>query len=302
MMQEQQAEGTKPRRWLWIALLAYAGVLTLALLVAITAVLTGGDPETSPAPIGVVDDVTPTPVLDPTPTPTPEPEPTPIPDPTPTPEPEPTATPEPEPTPTPDPTPETDDVPVAGEVLYESDMTDWAGEPDWSFVQDGTLRMRLRCVQNPTLSGCGMVRDIVFADARWDVDLRLVTEPSPEARGCLRVRDEFEFEPPMPMRQSFYFFCMYGDGTTEAGFQRDRRDVDVLVPLKSNETEFDVSQWNTLSIIARGDDFWFLVNDRLVGVANHSGTTEGGLGVSINTDGDDMVEYEFTNLVVRALE
>ena len=136
-----QTRVAKPRKCLWKSLLASAGVLTIVVLIA--ACESGGDdPEPTPAA---------TPVLSATPESAP-------------------TTPEPMPTPI----PSTEASPVAGEVLYESDMAHLGGA--WS----GAVVLRTNVI-------------------------------------------------------------------------------------------------TTLSMIALGNDFWFLIDDRFVGTVNHSGTSARGI-------------------------
>jgi hypothetical protein len=196
--------------------------------------------------------------------------------------PESTATPSPEPelttTQAPDHGLETDEIPVVGEVLYESDMAHLTG------VWSGAVVLQTELI-------------IENSDAQWETDVRLVTEPPGDARACLMVRIEED-----DLNEAFYLFCMHGNGTSEAAFQRADGEMDVLLPRASRDAGSDPNQWTTLSIIARGDDFWFLINDQLVGTAHHSRTSEGAVGVSVEVESDDVTQFEFRDFVIRALE
>ena len=175
-------------------------------------------------------------------------------------------------------TPSTEASPAAGEVLYESDMAHLGGA--WS---------------GAVVLGTDVIMD--NPDAYWETDIRLVTEALADARACLMARLQED-----RLDDAFYFFCLHGDGTTEAGFQHTDGEVDVLLPREPREAGSDPSQWTTLSMVALGDDFWFLINDQLVGTVHHSGTTDGAVGVSVEDESDEGAQFEFTNFVVRALE
>jgi hypothetical protein len=256
-----QSTGSEPKGaelgiWFWVRSLVDIRVLTLVLLIGIVVLgaCSDDDAETIAATVTTESTATPTP------------------------EPAQPDTLDPEVTPTPEPAPESQDIPVADDVLYESDMAHLTG------VWSGAVVLQTELIiGNP--------------DAQWETDVRLVTEPTADARACLMVRIE-EDDPNEP----YYFFCMHGDGTSEAAFQRADGEMDVLLPRASRDAGSDPNQWITLSIIARGDDFWFLINDQLVGTANHSGTSEGAVGVGVEVESDDVTQFEFRNFVIRALE
>jgi hypothetical protein len=222
----------------------------------------------------------------------------------PTPEPEQPATPAPEATPTPEPAPESDEIPVAGEVMFRSDMTDWDQDQDGRFVEDGTyhLRVGLQDEHGDTSYGIWTLGpDEDFANVRVDVDLRLVTEIDPDGYGCLMLRWVFDWLEDWV--HAYVFFCMYGDGTTEAGFQPSvSEEPEILLPRESRDAGSDPSVWTTLSVVASADELWFLINDQLVGTTTHSVSPEGGIGVSVFNETADLTEFEFTNAMVRALE
>jgi hypothetical protein len=235
-----ESEVADPRGRLWKGLLIYAGILTLILVVIAVIWLVGDDNDVNdvaiaePTPTPILE-VTPTPAPEPTPTPAPEPTPTQTPEaePTPTPQPEPTPTPEPEPTPTVEPTPEPDGVPVAGETLYSSSMTDWPEYADdtveW-FVEDGTYHVRVlsdEAIELFDSAWCWICPSAVFNDIRVDVELRLVSGPIAEAGGCLLTRAGFDLDMNL---QLYYRMCLNSDGTTEAGFGQMEAGFDVLIP------------------------------------------------------------------------
>jgi hypothetical protein len=182
-------------------------------------------------------------------------------------------------------------LPAARDMLYQADFAAWRRS------RGETVPLSERDIYPMGTQEWNRVSytDIEpWADTHTGVELRLVSETTSIATGCLLTR----YVP-----RGYYSLCMNADGTTAAFYQEpDSNSEEVLLDSEARVEGADPSQWTTLSIIAREGDLWFLINDQLVGTATHDGPTEGGVGLYVQTDGPNAVQYEFRNLTVHALE
>ncbi len=57
------------------------------------------------------------------------------------------------------------------------------------------------------------------------------------------------------------------------------------------------TQWNTLKIIAKGNQLWFVVNNTVLGSVTHDARSVGAVAVAVmNWDAEREAEFEFRNL------
>lgn len=189
--------------------------------------------------------------------------------------------------------------PTEGEVLVATDFSDWIVQEfdsgTISFV-DGTYRL------NVTQGGGSFVsaytEENVFTDFSVSVDLRMTTD-TPSATGCVIARLQ-----PVDLNHD-YALCLDGGGGVTAIYEQfDAEGGYASEPILQGDFGLagSAQEWNRLRIIARGGDFWFFVNDELIGSASHAGPAEGHAGIVVNNYGETPTEFEFTNFVVRALE
>jgi hypothetical protein len=300
----------------------------LALMLMLAAC--GGDDDDADATAQAVAESTPTEVIaPPTATATPEPEPTAtdVPEPTPTntpyvpaptvavpryqPPPPPPAPPErdQEPAPTPDsavptqPPPE-QDIPDSDDtsgLLLLSDLTDlqdWDNEIGSGFTVDGGYYM-------VNFDSTGRENwELSFAHHEYvdivaSIDVRNVGE-SLASMACLAVRTTPEGW------TSAYTLCLSGFGETWADFKYvdsdDQYLFEELVGFDVREGTLPANEWNTLTIVAYGQDLGFLINEELVGVAIHPAIEIGGVAFAVGNYDTAPAEWIFTNLFVWQIE
>ena len=300
-----------------------AGILSLMMVLAACGGDDNGETEASPTPEQAAEPTavaTATPEPEPTATSTPEPTATPTqyvpaptvaaplyepPAPPPAPEPEPTPVPqdsEPEPT---EPPPDTDvpdtDVPDEGEtegLLLMSDLTDLPaqeneigfGFPDedgYHIVIDNDATGReywnLAYAEEP------------FGDVVASADVRFVDGP-PGSMACLVIR----VTPDVWM--TGYILCLSGYGESFADYRYVNADgvysYEPLVEVGVREGTFPVNEWNTLTIVAYGEELGFLVNDEVIGVALNGAFPTGGASIMVANFEEGIPEWAFTNLQV----
>ena len=100
---------------------------------------------------------------------------------------------------------------------------------------------------------------------------------------------------------------MMGNGQTWAAYHyidsASNWNVETLLWPEIRSGTKPSSQWNTLKIIARGGQIWFVANNHVLGISTHNARSVGAIAVSVtNWDLDVDAEFEFKNLVVRDLE
>lgn len=291
--------------------------LLVVLGLLVTACSGGGDddPTSTIEPAVAVDtatveQATPAPTIEPaTATPSPEPEPSAtltrsVPAPTvavpiqrtPTPVP-PNPTPESEPT---QDVPSGDTgVPTIGDLLLESDLSDWEQvefEYGTGFVADGSYHI------NVTESDGSFIilrsNQTDFADILVTLDMRMLTA-SVDSRACVTARADYNY-------QYNYAMCVTGAGETYAIYEyfdlNGTYHLETLFETTIREGVNPATEWNNLSIIAFGEEIGFFVNDTFLGLATHSGPPAGSVGFYVENYDPNGVEFEFANLWVWAVE
>ena len=212
------------------------------------------------------------------------------------------------------------DVPAEGATIYESDLTDWPQETTdlgQSFVQGGTYHIRndsngydYLWYLTADAGGPGS-----FGDASFSVDLRMVSD-SNEGYGCLLAHTVSD--PGSGNLTEDYSFCADGYQSAENGGYGtvsvahetfDPASINYLLDFTTPVSLHTKNEWNTLTLVIRGHQIWFLVNGTPVvsvnaphGGVNASGPLSGDVGVLVFNADDQPAEFEFRNLIVKALQ
>lgn len=194
--------------------------------------------------------------------------------------------------------------PALGEVLLETDFSNWFTGPQETgelFIgEDGFYHLR---VDRGGGSFVGAYATGVepFGDVAVSVDLVMISG-DPSSTGCVVTRlDE--------VGQTYnYALCVDGNGGVEALYEvfdaEGNYSNEELLPY-GTVTVAPPTEWTTLTIIARGQDFWFLVNGQLVGTAQHAGPPAGTVGVMVNhyvSEPQTPAEFMFGSLTVHSLQ
>lgn len=195
--------------------------------------------------------------------------------------------------------------PAEDGTVYQSNLTDVPA-----------LTTGLGSVGTPTATGFSLtihpnIADGVtnsntsFGDGSYSLTMRKLTG-SGNAASCLlfRVVDSSS-------GGGFYQYCFLYRGNAlvstyviylagSAGSSNVREDDIAQYTLG---TPLSASDWNTLKVIAQGNQFWFYLNEHYFGMATHSGTTTGSVGFSLyNLDSQNDQTIEYTNMVVKNLQ
>lgn len=308
-----------------------AAVLTLMLILAAC----GGDDDETPVATPTEEAVaaaTATATPEPTPTETPTPEPTPTatpyqPAPTvaaplyqpPAPPAAPTREPEPEPEPEPEdpgqveedpePPPESDipddnpeEDPDVGELLLANDLTGFitqenelgygfATEDGYHVVLDGDTSGR----EYWDLSYAGEQ----FTNIIVSIDVRFVGG-GPSSFACLAARTA-----PTGWDNA-YVLCITGFNETFADYKWVDEEglyyYEALTSFGVREATRQVGEWNTLTIVTRGQDLGFFINDELIDIVPHPAIEVGGVAFLAGNWDENPPEWAFTNLEVWAFD
>ena len=215
--------------------------------------------------------------------------------------------------PVPDPTPDTgdqaepppeQDIPESGDtsgLLLISDLTelqDWETEIGNGFTVEGGYY-----IVNFDSAG-REYWDLSFAQEQFvdivaSIDVRNVGE-SLSSVACLAVRTSMEGW------THAYALCLSGFGETFADFKYVDSEglylYEELVGFEVREGTLPVNEWNTLTIVAYGQDLGFLINEELVGVAIHPAIEIGGVAFAVGNYDAVPAEWMFTNLQVWQVE
>ena len=198
---------------------------------------------------------------------------------------------------------ELNDVPGETGTIYQTAMTDV--DP---------VNSTLGSVGVPTADGYALTvqpnvadgvsnLDQQFGDASYSVTMRKQTE-SGDAAGCLlfRIVDTPE--------GGLYQGCFVYSGTTlvEArlmylsGAESSNARVEDLAQ-QTFMTPLNGADWNTLTVIARSNQFWLLANGIPLGLITHDGNSTGEVGISVyNLTTGTPQTIEFTNLTIKGVE
>jgi hypothetical protein len=203
-------------------------------------------------------------------------------------------TPSPTPSPRPSPTRATEAVLNEGTILYDRPLSEWRSEQlpnGWIQATSTSLHIGVFAAEQEEVVETWTDRQD-FGDISASVEVREVSNRA-AAVGCLSVRHT--------SASGDYSFCIRGDGQTWVGhyFVDANGTFQEQTLLDVASRPGTVSGWNTLTIIAIGNQLTFLVNDTAHGTVTHNARTTGGALAVVSQDADQDAEFEFRNLVVR---
>ncbi len=194
--------------------------------------------------------------------------------------------------------------PIIGDVLLETDFSNWIEDEFDSGVifygDDDLYHVVVEQGDGAFISAYSTDHE-PFTDFAVSVDMLMVSG-APAAQGCVQARVD------SISQQYDYTLCVDGNGNVEALYEEFGADGSYnpvpLVPggLVTVAPPFD---WTTLTIAARGQEFWFLINGELIDSVTHTGPPGGAVGVLVNnygTNDDAPAEFVFTNLVVQEVQ
>lgn len=192
------------------------------------------------------------------------------------------------------------DIPRDGSVLYDRPLSGWSSaqyDRGWSEPSNTSFHIGVYATSVEQVVESWTDRND-FADASVSVDVREISDQA-NAAGCISIRHDFA--------NGDYSFCMMGNGQTWAAYHyidsASNWNVETLLWPEIRSGTKPSSQWNTLKIIARGGQIWFVANNHVLGISTHNARSVGAIAVSVtNWDLDVDAEFEFKNLVVRDLE
>lgn len=195
----------------------------------------------------------------------------------------------------PSPTPVAESVPNEGAILYDRPLSEWRSEQrpnGWTEATSTSLIIGVHAADQEEVVETWTDRQD-FGDISASVDVREVSNGA-AAVGCLSVRHTASV--------GDYSFCILGNGQTWAGhyFIDTNGSFQVETLLEVASRPGTTSAWNTLSIVADGNQLTFMVNDTVHGTVTHDARTTGGVALAVvNQDAGQDAEFEFRNLVVR---
>ena len=207
------------------------------------------------------------------------------------------------------PPPPTDTVPMEDRAIYQSPLTDLSGYTKIGSAAAVTTQFGAKLTLAGGSDG-GATKDALQVDDNsYSVTLRKVAPDgvtyTGDSLGCVVYR-----APQMNGSGDFYEYCIvYSDnfvtGTvallvSSAGSSILVEDDIADFPLISKET---ASDWHTLKVIAKGNDFWYYLDNMYLGTATDDGPTGGTAGFAgHNLDASGTQQIEFSFLSVKALK
>jgi hypothetical protein len=140
-----------------------------------------------------------------------------------------------------------------------------------------------------------------YQDFSASVQVRSI-DSDPYASGCLLVRGDGDYYTPIYA----FTFCISEDYGLWAYWYDETQGADAWDTPYIATAEYDdalkpLDEWNELKIIAKGETIWMFLNGAYVGVARHSGTQTGAIGVSLDVERDGYGAFAFRDLDIRRL-
>ncbi|HUZ01324.1 MAG TPA: family 16 glycoside hydrolase [Thermomicrobiaceae bacterium] len=198
---------------------------------------------------------------------------------------------------------QTASAPTPGNVLYQSSLKDLQASTGSNGDTGSPTANGYQLVVH-TGSAYGMQEPgQTFGDAAYSVTLRKVSTGT-NALGCL------VFRAADATTDKLYQFCLvyFGDSAVGAGAfygalpVGSSADTQAVATYAVNPAPTG-SDWNTLQVVAKGDQLTFSVNGTTLGTATSSSSTSGAIGFSAgNVDTGPVATIEFKDLTVRALQ
>jgi len=193
------------------------------------------------------------------------------------------------------------DVPTEGEILYQSNLSDWETGPveNGTYSWDGS-RFHISVTESGGLF-LGQYTTTSYTDISASVDIKL---EAGTGDGCLLVRADVSGD-------YDYALCVYYDPDSNAAYAYaiyewfDSDGNYQNSPLAGTFVLDGADALTTgvnLKIIIKGTHLWFLINGELLGDAEYTdGSLSGSVGMNVVNYSDDNSEFSYTNLVIRAL-
>ena len=197
--------------------------------------------------------------------------------------------------------PEDPDEEEVSDLLLSTDLKDlpgWENEIGWAYTSEEGFH-----IVNTDTSGRESwelsYAYLEFGNIVASIDVRNVGE-SPSAIACLAVRTA-----PSGWEHA-YTLCLSGFGESFADYKYVDAEgaylYEELVEFAVREGTRPPNEWNTLTIVASGQDLGFFVNDELLGVAVHPSIELGGISFVVGNYEAATADWAFTNLEVWAIE
>lgn len=188
--------------------------------------------------------------------------------------------------------------PQIGEELYVSTMEDWeAAQLDFgsTFVQDAAYHVQVTGADGANIFANTLD---VYGDVSAQVDLLGVLADPDGFEGCLMVRYAAE-----AASNERYSLCLNAAGAVNAYYEGyDAEGAFQSENLLAADVALDPFVWNQLQIVVRGSELYFFANGTLLGTAEHTGPTDGAVGVIVYNYGTSPAEFAFTNLTIYAVQ
>ncbi len=192
----------------------------------------------------------------------------------------------------------TGNFPSGGATLYDRPLTEWNTgefEAGWFAVANDEFRIGAweGAGREWGRTHAAWTNENGFADISASVSVRAVSTTSSGAYIAIR-QDPFAGE---------YNFCMLSNGRTWATFDSADSNGEwsqvVLLADQVRQGSNPPDQWNRLTIIARGDQLWFLVNDVVQGTLRHGGRSSGAVAIQVTNWAADDAEWAFRDLIIQ---
>ncbi len=213
---------------------------------------------------------------------------------------DPIPTPTPRPTATPRPSTAGQGVPSEGNVLYNVPLSEWRSEEHysgngWTAATSNSLNIGVYGVGEQRTVGVWTDRD-GLGDISASVEVRALN-PGNESSACISVRHSVDF--------GDYSLCITGDGQTRATYDyadsQGNWHSETLLRTALRSEARAANQWNALKVYARGDELWFVVNDRVVGTVQHGARSSGSVALYVTNWDAETTAFDFKNLIVRVV-
>jgi hypothetical protein len=195
-------------------------------------------------------------------------------------------------------------LPTVGELLLDTDFSTWFTGPLESgeiyIGEDGFYHLRVDTGEGSFVSAYSTGHE-PYGDVVVSADLVMISG-DPSSTGCVMTRIDQENQ------RYDYALCIDGNGNLEALFEQfdaeGNYSAEPLIPAGTYSVA-PPTEWTTLSIIARGDQFWFLVNGELIERVRHTGPLAGSAGVAVThyaAAPQAPAEFIFGSLIVASVQ
>ncbi len=203
--------------------------------------------------------------------------------------------------------------PAPGEVIAEYDLTQVAPDvyPEGGYAGEPT-EAGYGITLDPGASAIILTDDQVYDDGAFSIETHVV-DPAGAGQACIDVRLVFP-NPDAGIDGSDYSLCLnYSANDDESAVFTDI-DLSYFDGSGFNSIgnwdlpeALPAGEWTEIMLMARGHDFWIMVNGEPIANLTHQGALSGTLAFSatdLTPEGDTTATsfVEFRNLLVRAVE